>query len=208
MDRRKPAVHERPGSHIADHPKSRRIPDDIFEAALRVFEQQSVAETTVEDIARTANIAKGTFFNYFKSKDEFLAQMTRNGLERLCDEVRRKVNPKSSPTHKIRQIVEAHLDFYLARPGYLAMMQQVGNTWLRPRTHDPLSGEFQRYVQFLSHLIGKTNGTPPRGVAAIFAGMVTGSLSYLLSLRSPKELSAWRAYVHDRITNMILPRQH
>lgn len=208
MDRRKPAVHGRPGSHTNEHPKQRRIPDEIFESALQVFEQQSVEETTVDDIARHANIAKGTFFNYFKSKEEFLVEMTRNGLDRLCDDIRRKVDPKAPPEKKIRQLVEAHLDFYLGRRGYLLMMQQVGNTWLRHRQHDTLSREFQRYVQFLSHLIGETNGIPARGVAAIFAGMVTGSLSYLLSLRSTKELHAWRAYVHDRITNMILPRHH
>jgi AcrR family transcriptional regulator len=204
---RRPDIHPRPGAHRSEPGRRHAwIPDDIFDAALRVFEERGIQDTTVDDIAASAGIAQGTFFNYFRSKDEFLQGMVRNGLERLCDDIRHKVDVDASSPVKIRQLVDAHLDFYLQRNGYLQMMQQVGHLAGR-KTRDPIANEFQRYVNFLSHLIGRTNGTPPRGVAAIFAGMLTGSLTYLLSLRSNKERQAWRAYIHDRITHMLLPRR-
>jgi AcrR family transcriptional regulator len=46
----------------------------LFRAALQLFAQKGFAETTVEDITNAADLGKGTFFNYFPSKEHiFLA---------------------------------------------------------------------------------------------------------------------------------------
>ena len=44
----------------------------IFEAAITLFTTQSYVATTVEQIARAAGVAKGTFFTHFASKDALL----------------------------------------------------------------------------------------------------------------------------------------
>ncbi len=41
-------------------------------AALRLFAQRGMAETSVEDITEAADVGKGTFFNYFPSKEHLL----------------------------------------------------------------------------------------------------------------------------------------
>lgn len=46
--------------------------DKITQAALRLFEQQGVAETSVASIIKEADIAHKTFFNHFPSKDHLL----------------------------------------------------------------------------------------------------------------------------------------
>lgn len=55
--------------------------DKIFRAALQLFAQRGFMETTVEDITEAADVGKGTFFNYFPTKEHVLATY---GAERVA----------------------------------------------------------------------------------------------------------------------------
>ena len=64
-------------------PEERR--NELMNAAQQLFLQQGVAATTVEQITSIADVAKGTFYLYFSSKDDVLAALgDRYGQERLA----------------------------------------------------------------------------------------------------------------------------
>jgi AcrR family transcriptional regulator len=52
----------------------------IFRAALQLFAARGYLQTTVEDITEAADVGKGTFFNYFPTKEHVLE---RYGEERV-----------------------------------------------------------------------------------------------------------------------------
>lgn len=57
--------------------------DRLYDAALDLFRQQGYEQTTVDQIARAAGVAKGTFFNYFSTKDAILRYMGAREIGRL-----------------------------------------------------------------------------------------------------------------------------
>jgi AcrR family transcriptional regulator len=48
--------------------------DRLYRAALALFAARGFLETTVEDITEAADVGKGTFFNYFPTKEHILAE--------------------------------------------------------------------------------------------------------------------------------------
>jgi len=55
----------------------------LFRAALDLFARKGFTETTVEDITEAADVGKGTFFNYFPSKDHILLAFGEMQLSKL-----------------------------------------------------------------------------------------------------------------------------
>lgn len=68
----------------------------LFRAALELFARKGFDETTVEDITNAADLGKGTFFNYFPSKEHILlafGEMQLGKLRAAFDEMREKNVP-------------------------------------------------------------------------------------------------------------------
>jgi AcrR family transcriptional regulator len=55
----------------------------LFRAALQRFASRGFTATTVEDITQAADVAKGTFFNYFPTKEHLLTALGEFRLEVL-----------------------------------------------------------------------------------------------------------------------------
>src|SRR5271156_1893107 len=78
--------------------RSAEIKERLFRAALSLFAQKGFAETTVVDITNTADVGKGTFFNYFPSKDHILlafGEMQLGKLEAAIEMARQAGTPMS-----------------------------------------------------------------------------------------------------------------
>jgi AcrR family transcriptional regulator len=79
--------------------RSTETRERLFRAALRLFAEQGFAETTVEDITNAADVGKGTFFNYFPSKEHILiafSDMQLSKLQATVDQMRARPEPMRS----------------------------------------------------------------------------------------------------------------
>jgi AcrR family transcriptional regulator len=76
--------------------RSAEIRARLFGSALDLFARKGFSNTTVEDITEAADVGKGTFFNYFPSKDHILlafAEMQLAKLEAAIGEARATGQP-------------------------------------------------------------------------------------------------------------------
>ena len=76
--------------------RSAETRERLFAASVRLFAEKGFAETTVEDITNAADVGKGTFFNYFPSKEHILvafSDMQLGKLERFVEAARISKEP-------------------------------------------------------------------------------------------------------------------
>jgi AcrR family transcriptional regulator len=59
----------------------------IANSALRLFIQKGTEPTSLQDVFESANISKGTFYNYFSSKDELILRIIRETYAKIRQEV-------------------------------------------------------------------------------------------------------------------------
>ncbi len=68
----------------------------LFRSALQLFADRGLSNVTVEDITEAADVGKGTFFNYFESKDHVLGVMAELQLARVREAVQTAASGKRS----------------------------------------------------------------------------------------------------------------
>lgn len=123
--------------------RSAEIRERLFRSALGLFAEKGFAETTVEDITEAADVGKGTFFNYFPSKDHILiafGEMQLAKLEAAVGEMRRTKQPipqflrelgnrmTQEPTRNpeiIRALLQAYLSTTPVREAMLDLQKRV-----------------------------------------------------------------------------------
>jgi AcrR family transcriptional regulator len=117
--------------------------ENLFRAALDLFAKKGFMETTVEDITEAADVGKGTFFNYFPSKDHILlafGEMQLAKLEGAVEEAKRTnermpqflrslgVRMTQEPTRHpgiIRTLLQAYLSTTPVRAAMLDLQKRV-----------------------------------------------------------------------------------
>ncbi|MGB7731248.1 MAG: TetR/AcrR family transcriptional regulator [Candidatus Acidiferrum sp.] len=123
--------------------RSAELRERLFHAALALFAKKGFAETTVEDITNAADVGKGTFFNYFPSKDHILlafGEMQYAKLKSAVDEAQRTTTPMpvflrslgtrmtEEPTRNpdvLRALLQAFLASTPVREGMLDLQKRV-----------------------------------------------------------------------------------
>jgi len=67
----------------------------IIESGIEIFSKKGISETTVRDIIRNTGLASGTFYNYFKNKEEVLIAALDDAaydLAKMLEKGRKKAN--------------------------------------------------------------------------------------------------------------------
>ncbi|GAA0433376.1 MULTISPECIES: TetR family transcriptional regulator [Virgibacillus] len=84
--------------------------EKITKSAIHVFREKGIEKTKVSDIVKGAGIAQGTFYLYFPSKLAVMPSIAEVMVERIVEEMERKVNRETAFTDQLGQVVSIIFD--------------------------------------------------------------------------------------------------
>lgn len=76
----------------------------IFRAALGLFAEHGFMKTTVEDITEAADVGKGTFFNYFRNKEDVLSALAEVQLDKYAHAIQAAESGVLTPRQALREL--------------------------------------------------------------------------------------------------------
>jgi len=103
----------------------------LSEAAMVLFREKGYRATTVEEITERANVAKGTFFNYFSSKEVLLDDLARWHIEQLRAALDVSQGAPASPVDRIKLLMrlvhkDVGRDIHLYRRAFASHLRHPG----------------------------------------------------------------------------------
>jgi AcrR family transcriptional regulator len=93
----------------------------ILASAETVFARSGYYEARMEDIAREAELAKGTLYYYFKSKDEIYLHLLEREARAVHEEISRRITEDASLLEALREAFDLYLEYFEAHPAYLKL---------------------------------------------------------------------------------------
>lgn len=114
------------------HPRQKQI----IEASIELFAKKGYHATSVQEIVDEANIAKGSFYNYFESKEDLILSMYDYYHALLTENMNKAIVEDDAKTSLINQL-EVYFNFIIEHKSLIIMLL---------RDQVPLGKNVQQFV--------------------------------------------------------------
>src|SRR5260221_887610 len=91
----------------------------ILTAALRLFAHEPYQAVTMDRVAAAANVAKGTLYLYFPSKDALYLGILSDGLDSAYRTYQASADPRLPLVERMRRAITVTLEFFNQRRDFL-----------------------------------------------------------------------------------------
>jgi AcrR family transcriptional regulator len=103
----------------------------ILDAAKIVFAERGFLNATMEEIARRCELAVGTLYRYFQSKEEMYVSLLFEAMEMFRQAIEAAQNSGAPPEEQLRAVLRFFYDFYREQPEYYRAFMFLHNEGLR-----------------------------------------------------------------------------
>lgn len=184
----------------------------ILRAAAKVFAQSGYFNAKVSDVARTAGIADGTVYLYFKNKDDLLTSIFSWAMGEFLTRARAELNAVEDISEKLLHFARLHFSL-LEQERDIAIVFQIE---LRQSTKfmEQFSTTYlAEYLQVLREIIeeGQRGGVIRQGlnsklIAKLMFGMLDEMATNWVLSHGNHSLTAMAEPVVDVFFNGVTPR--
>jgi len=182
----------------------------LLTAAQDVIAVKGVYLAVIEEITERADVAKGSFYQYFRNRDELLDVL----LTRRLNELRTRIEatpPMGTFAARVRTLIGHHLDYFLHHADFLLFLHQSrGLITLSTEETPAVRDAYRRYLRFLAEQLPAHDAqhpgedlTPEEGACALL-GVLTGFLSHYVLLAPLATLLPHRPRMETALTRACL----
>ncbi len=101
----------------------------IILAAQKLFAQFGLRKTSVDEIARGAQVAKGTIYNYFASKEEIFSAVVHHEAASLIEQIRQAVDKETDCIGKLRAYLLTKISKIRERVNFYQVTRETFNEY-------------------------------------------------------------------------------
>lgn len=88
----------------------------ILDVTEQLFNRFGIKRTGIDEIAQLANVAKGTIYNYFESKDGLFRELVKEKISNFEVFLNTNVAAVNDPIEKVKSVLVEHLNIVLKNP--------------------------------------------------------------------------------------------
>jgi len=115
-------------SKIEDTGKKEQKRNSIIKAALKVFSKKGYSPAALDEVAKEADIAKGTIYLYFHDKEDLFYSTMMNVIDRLAKKLKETIDEKMDPFETLEKIAFCQLDFFSKNRDFFGLFQTILNS--------------------------------------------------------------------------------
>jgi len=124
--------------------------ESILSASREVFAELGYGATTVRDIIRKTGLASGTFYNYFKSKEEVFEALMDHSMAQLRPRLRAERVRSRTFEEYLSNVLRVYFEYLIEDlPTHRVMRRNTGALRVRMDTPEVIAGfeEIRTYIE-------------------------------------------------------------
>ena len=138
--------------------KKKETREKIFSNAMHLFRMQGFKATSIEQITQHADVGKGTFYNYFPTKEAVILEFSRRTCQDLINNGRQK--PSLGTRQRLGTLLHDWAEF---------MIKDREIAWVTVRNHEGADYDMSLHYGLLAILtVGQQNREISREFAPAF----------------------------------------
>lgn len=168
---------------------------EILKAAQKVFAKEGFHQATIDEIAREAELAKGTIYLYFKNKRELFYSLVKEKTEYLMNLIQEETKKEDPPIKKLSAIVRHQLEFYEANWDFFKIITSESSRFelgLKDELRKRIMNRYLKYIDIVSQIIeegikeSRFRALDAKKIAATLRGIID-ALAFQWILSKKKE---------------------